>query len=722
MSVNTYSQVSSSGKPDMKTQGQTTKVKPQPEQALVKRKRGRPPKNRNPAPPSDAPQLSTITQKEPINRKDTNSSMPPGESMGKAEPSVAAAVAATEQPVVKRKPGHPPKVKTQNPPSESPSLPPRAATTITVNGEENKPITPRRGRPPKSTKTKVQTAEASGEVKVKRGRGRPRKYPIPVVAASGPFLPSVSGIMLPATGQREEGTPTQGVAPLPQVKSKQQSGQEESSHDSQATVATSPVKRKRGRPPKHPDGPPPAKRKPSRLRIHPIPDLSPQRRDCPPKVNPEPPPYLSPGKRGRNPTPDLSLRKRGRPPKANPDPPDLSPRQLISSWPNVFSQWPVHLEQAIPELIRSYSENWKVMSSTMMSQLGEKLTDPFPSPATVVVSQVKCMQGRSPKHPAGPSSTQRKPSRPRIHPILDFSSPKHGHLRSNRTPDLSPRKRGHSRTNPELPDLSPRKRGHLKKHLPDIEAIPPQKHRYTRRNPPPEAVLSQVQQQTEQQEALMINVGSCCHKSAYFSEAEEEAQVPFLHHHLLECDDQGQEYTIKDHDITLRVPERAVAKGEKVHFEIGVAMYGPFMFLENVQPISPIIWLCILEDVQLKKPFKLILPHFLTDLSQEQLHCYEIEFAKADHTFAEAQTRYYKFNRHESEPLFASSGSRSYGVLNTSHCCFYCLQANKTPKLARDAGYCLARIERLLSRRRSEVYFTVVYMLKTCVKVYNCLS
>ena len=322
MSVNTCSQVSSSGKPDMKTQGQTTKVKPQPEQALVKRKRGRPPKNRNPAPPSDAPQLSTATQEEP-NRKDIDCSMSSG-------PSVATAVVAAEQPVVKRKPGRPPKVKTQNPPSESPSLPPRATTTATVNGEENRPITPRRGRPPKSTKTKVQTAEASGEVKVKRGRGRPRKYPIPAVAASGPFLPSVSGVTLPATGQCEEGTPTQGVAPLPQVKSKQQSGQEESSHDSQATVATPPVKRKRGRPPKYPDGPPPAKRKPGRPRIHPIPDLSPQMRGRPPKANPEPPLDLSPRKRGRprrNPTPDLTPQKRGRPPKTNPEPPDLSPRK-----------------------------------------------------------------------------------------------------------------------------------------------------------------------------------------------------------------------------------------------------------------------------------------------------------------------------------------------------------------------------------------------------------
>ena len=69
----------------------------------------------------------------------------------------------------------------------------------------------------------------------------------------------------------------------------------------------------------------------------------------------------------------------------------------------------------------------------------------------------------------------------------------------------------------------------------------------------------------------------------YFSSAEKTAHVPFLDHQMLEIDCAGQEYTnnIIDHDITLKIPEGAVAKGEKIHFEVGVAMYGPFIFPEN---------------------------------------------------------------------------------------------------------------------------------------------
>ena len=75
-------------------------------------------------------------------------------------------------------------------------------------------------------------------------------------------------------------------------------------------------------------------------------------------------------------------------------------------------------------------------------------------------------------------------------------------------------------------------------------------------------------------------------------------------------------YTFEDHDITLIVPEGALAKDQTVHFEFDAAVYGPFIFPKNVCPISPIVWLYPLEkDVKLKKSFQLILPHFLTELT-----------------------------------------------------------------------------------------------------------
>ena len=102
---------------------------------------------------------------------------------------------------------------------------------------------------------------------------------------------------------------------------------------------------------------------------------------------------------------------------------------------------------------------------------------------------------------------------------------------------------------------------------------------------------------------------------------------------MLEIDCTGREYSNVDHDITLRIPEGAVAEGEKVQFEVGVAMYGPFIFPENTQPISPILWLCLPEDVKLKKPFQVVLPHYLTGLSRERIqYDHQVRFTKAKHS------------------------------------------------------------------------------------------
>ena len=202
-------------------------------------------------------------------------------------------------------------------------------------------------------------------------------------------------------------------------------------------------------------------------------------------------------------------------------------------------------------------------------------------------------------------------------------------------------------------------------------------------------------------------------------EAKNTSLVPFLHHHIMVCNSKAQCYTIDGHDITIRIPEGAVAEGETLHFEIGVAMYGPFRLPEKSQPISPFVWVCILEkDVELKKPFQLIVPHFLTQLTEERIVYHNVRFAKANHDNLSSENKSdYSFHDCDTKPLFTSVGYRSYGVLITKHFCFYCLKANQTAELAVDAGYSLVRIETPLSLDRNEVNFSAIYLLDTCLRV-----
>ena len=123
--------------------------------------------------------------------------------------------------------------------------------------------------------------------------------------------------------------------------------------------------------------------------------------------------------------------------------------------------------------------------------------------------------------------------------------------------------------------------------------------------------------------------------------------------------------------------------GEKVVIEVGVTMFGPFTFPENTYPISAILWLCIPEEERkLKKPFKLIIPHFISGLTLEKVQQDQICFAKAMHNYTMInQQEHYNFQSVDTEVLFASSGSRNYGVLQIKHCCYYCLIANQVSKV-----------------------------------------
>ena len=143
-----------------------------------------------------------------------------------------------------------------------------------------------------------------------------------------------------------------------------------------------------------------------------------------------------------------------------------------------------------------------------------------------------------------------------------------------------------------------------------------------------------------------------------------------------------------------------------------------------MQPVSPILWLCLEENSVLNKPLQVVLPHFLIGLAdnKKKAQYHQVTFAKAYHTIYTIQDDQmtYHFQPCEScDSYFASSGSKSYGVLLTKHCCFYCLLADKTRI---DAKYCLTRIESHPTQKRSEIYFSAVYFLPTCLKVQGVSS
>lgn len=212
----------------------------------------------------------------------------------------------------------------------------------------------------------------------------------------------------------------------------------------------------------------------------------------------------------------------------------------------------------------------------------------------------------------------------------------------------------------------------------------------------------------------------------YYECSNSIASVPYLGQiEVLICDSVGGEYYSPDHGIKLRIPAGVIPPGHIAHFEVAVALYGPFQFPDGTYPISPILWLCIQENIDLRKPIDIILPHFLASIDKNAIESLGINFAKADHkqytTDVSGRNRYV-FKTLEGVFIAYKEGNQNYGILSTQHCCYFCV-TSKDPQICPDfalkAGYYLWCIENpsshsLTTTSRDILHFCATFCLPIC--------
>ena len=196
--------------------------------------------------------------------------------------------------------------------------------------------------------------------------------------------------------------------------------------------------------------------------------------------------------------------------------------------------------------------------------------------------------------------------------------------------------------------------------------------------------------------------------------------VPYLDPiEVVTFDNSGGEYTNEAHDIIIRVPQGAISKGVTVNIEVGVTLHGPFSYPRNAKPVSPILWLCMQQDVLLRKSVEVVLPHCVSGLKGGEHNGLELGFLKANHhevvSGSEEQSMY-TFHPLEGKVKFTSS----CGTIQTQHFCFLCIKAQLSRELVQKSGYCLSRViphPWPASQSQIFIYFCVTYFMKTCLKV-----
>ena len=187
---------------------------------------------------------------------------------------------------------------------------------------------------------------------------------------------------------------------------------------------------------------------------------------------------------------------------------------------------------------------------------------------------------------------------------------------------------------------------------------------------------------------------------------------------LLEFDSSGAEFVGFD-EIRIDIPPNAIPDKSTRYLEVGVCLYGPFEFEENYGPISPILWMCVRENTRLDKPITVIIPHTLSDISEEEYASFGVRFSKASHDCVtnDSGESVYKFQPLSDDASFYSSRGKSFGVLQTDSFCFMCLEARSSASHERALrlGYCLTCVV----GPGTELRMFATYFLETCLIVSN---
>lgn len=185
------------------------------------------------------------------------------------------------------------------------------------------------------------------------------------------------------------------------------------------------------------------------------------------------------------------------------------------------------------------------------------------------------------------------------------------------------------------------------------------------------------------------------------------------------CDENGR--TIEIDDISVTFPPGSIPAGMTAHVELGVALYGPFSFPDDYRPVSPFIWLCIQEELELQLPIAIKLPHMVVDIEGD-----ELAFAKANHLdfFYDSAKGYQVFffdSVIDGESYFTNLTEEKelesgYGILRIKHCCLYCIKAKISPGLGKRLGYCLHTFLEEKGPSQCRILHVCTYCLKQCFK------
>ena len=180
----------------------------------------------------------------------------------------------------------------------------------------------------------------------------------------------------------------------------------------------------------------------------------------------------------------------------------------------------------------------------------------------------------------------------------------------------------------------------------------------------------------------------------------------------------GVKFFSEAHDFTLEIPKGAIPKNERITLHVGVALFGPFQFPENLRPVSPLFWACVCgqRNFHFSKPVTISIPHFLNLESDQDIHCLRLTFLKARHN--KNSKGLYELCTTDENATFQASNN--FGVLETSHFCSLCIACIDTLECLNKTEFCMTSLlpKRVtaVGKKQPAFFFVTFCNLKTCLK------
>ena len=185
---------------------------------------------------------------------------------------------------------------------------------------------------------------------------------------------------------------------------------------------------------------------------------------------------------------------------------------------------------------------------------------------------------------------------------------------------------------------------------------------------------------------------------------------------LQNCTSAGLDYTDESIGLTLAIPKGAIADGDSLTIDVGVALHGPFHYPKGTRPTSPVLWICVRKNefYQFKIPVEVTIQHFLNIDSNDDVAVMGLCFVKANHE-AKANGKYEFLRQHENQWFEPNT---HYATLFTKHFCYQCIVGSISELTLRNSNFCLFGTlpKTFVYDSPMYMFFFVTFFLHACLE------